>query len=86
MKSELIEYYKMIILFNIILWWPFCLVLILSVSYKFDFTIFLILLVYYISLIPIGVLYIYCRDRKISKEKIEMRNLEEKVFRKNLKK
>ena len=47
--------------------------------------IFLIL-IYYITLIPISKLYIHYRDKRESQKKLELRKIEDKVFRKNIRK
>ena len=46
----------------------------------------ILLLIYYISLIPISKLYIHYRDKRESQKRLEQRDLEEKIFLKNLRK
>lgn len=46
----------------------------------------ILLLIYYISLIPISKLYLHYRDKRESQKRLETREMESKVFRKNLRK
>ena len=40
----------------------------------------------YIFLIPVSIYYIHYRDKRESQKRLEMREMEDKVFRKNLRK
>lgn len=91
MKSELIEFIKIYTLLQIILLWPLYLMIFLSLNYFINKTsidlIFLILLIiYYLLLIPLGILYIRYRDKKDSQKRMELRELEDRIFRKNIRK
>jgi len=91
LKSELIEFIKIYTLLQIILLWPLYLIFFLIINYSInkasiDLIFLIILIIYYLSLIPLGILYIHYRDKKDSQKRMELRELEDRIFRKNIRK
>jgi hypothetical protein len=46
----------------------------------------ILILCYYISLIPFAIFYLHYRDKRESQNRLKMREMEDKVFRRNLRK
>jgi len=53
---------------------------------SFDIVVIILTIIYYVSLIPIIILYGKYRDKKELKKKLETKEMENKVLQKNLKK
>ena len=85
LKSELIEFWKLSYKIYLIVIFPSFLFMILIIFLK-EPIVFIPFFIYYLSLIPLSILYKKYSDKKQSKEIIELRDLEEKVWRKNLRK